>query len=200
MLKITAFQELLDRRVDGRTPESIALLITLLVDRLELRIKLLDQLVKRCLLGSARAIKTASRFMLTPHCSHLLAEGRLTLIVRRRQGARISTTVSRDQRFLVADDSKVFRLLEDGSVDSTFKILTTSNGDIQALSLTPDGGVYVGGMFIRVEDIPYPGIVRLHDNGEIDPTFQPVAAGSTPGILSLAVQESGRILLTSRNE
>ena len=51
MLKITALQELFDRRVDGRAPESIALLITLLIDRLEPRIKLLDQLVKRCLLG-----------------------------------------------------------------------------------------------------------------------------------------------------
>jgi hypothetical protein len=42
MLKITAFKELFDRRVDGRTPESIALLITIVLNRLELRVKLLD--------------------------------------------------------------------------------------------------------------------------------------------------------------
>ena len=89
MLKITALQELLHRGINGRTPESIALLIALVVNRLEPRVKLLDQLVKRCLLGPARAIKTAARLVLTPHRSHLLAGGSLTFILRGRQCAKM---------------------------------------------------------------------------------------------------------------
>jgi hypothetical protein len=51
LLEIAAFQELAHHRADDRAPETIALLVTLFIDRLELQIEPLDQLIEGCLLG-----------------------------------------------------------------------------------------------------------------------------------------------------
>ncbi len=66
VLRIAAFEELFDRRGAGRTPKAVALLISLFIGRLKLRVKPLHQLLKRCLLRLARPIKTAS-FVFTAH-------------------------------------------------------------------------------------------------------------------------------------
>jgi hypothetical protein len=51
LLEIAAFQELAHDRADDRPPETVARLVALLVDRLKLRIKPLDQLIEGSLLG-----------------------------------------------------------------------------------------------------------------------------------------------------
>jgi hypothetical protein len=91
MLKITALKELLHRGIDRRTPKTISFLVTLVISPLESRVKLLHQMVKRCLLGAAGTVKAAYRLVvLAPHRSHLLAGGSLTFIARGRQGAKIT--------------------------------------------------------------------------------------------------------------
>jgi hypothetical protein len=60
LLEVPAFQKLLHRRVDGRTPKALAFLIALIRDRLKLRIKPLDQSIKRRLPGLAPMVESAA--------------------------------------------------------------------------------------------------------------------------------------------
>jgi hypothetical protein len=89
VLRIAAFEELLHRGVDSRAPNAIPPMVALLIDRLKLRIKPLDQLIKRRLLRLPRPIKAAS-FVFTAHCSRLLVGGRL--ISRRLHSQHNSTS------------------------------------------------------------------------------------------------------------
>ncbi|HEV8523478.1 MAG TPA: hypothetical protein VGQ71_03175 [Terriglobales bacterium] len=57
LVQVTAGQKFLDRCVDSRPPEAVALLIALFIGRCKLRVKPLDQLIKGRLFGLARPVK-----------------------------------------------------------------------------------------------------------------------------------------------
>jgi hypothetical protein len=67
LLPVAAFQELCHGRRERRTPKAVALLIALVIDRLKLRIKPLDQLVKRRLPGLARMVESDALLVLAAH-------------------------------------------------------------------------------------------------------------------------------------
>jgi hypothetical protein len=55
VLEVAALEELAHHRPDDRSPKAIAFLVTLLVNRLELRVEALDQLIEWRLLRAAGA-------------------------------------------------------------------------------------------------------------------------------------------------
>jgi len=67
VLEIAALEELLHDRPDDGSPETVALLVTLLVDRLELRKEALDQTVKWRLVRAAGTIDAAGLLGTTGH-------------------------------------------------------------------------------------------------------------------------------------
>jgi len=66
-------------------------------------------------------------------------------------------------------------------------------GRVEALAVQRDGKVVIGGYFHRVNGIIRNGLARLNSDGSLDPTFAP-ATGVSTMILTLAVQDDGRIL------
>jgi hypothetical protein len=74
LFEIPTLQKPGDRRGDDRSPETIPLLVTLLVNRLKLRKEALDQFVKWRLLRAARTIDAAGLLGTTGH-TNLLGEG-----------------------------------------------------------------------------------------------------------------------------
>jgi hypothetical protein len=67
VLEVATFQELAHDRADDGSPEAIPLLIALFIDRLELRIEALDQLVEGCLLRLPGLINAAGHLGPTAH-------------------------------------------------------------------------------------------------------------------------------------
>lgn len=98
--------------------------------------------------------------------------------------------------------------------DTTFKKNVSVNGEIQALSLLPDGKILIAGTFhnISIPKVPPPGvdvipqraIARLNADGTLDKSFVVEVSGQslsdpsfpiTPAIIATSVQADGKILI-----
>jgi uncharacterized delta-60 repeat protein/uncharacterized repeat protein (TIGR01451 family) len=87
------------------------------------------------------------------------------------------------------------RLNSDGSVDATFDTsLTPLNGTVQAIVVSPDGTIYIGGDFTMVGGTSRNRIARLKADGSLDATFDP-RTGVDGTIFTLALQPDHRLLL-----
>ncbi|MBY0435859.1 MAG: fibronectin type III domain-containing protein, partial [Cyclobacteriaceae bacterium] len=103
--------------------------------------------------------------------------------------------------------NRIARLNSNGSLDLTFDPgtgadngnLSTSNG-VYSIAVQSDGKILVGGLFTVFNGAPRNRIVRLNDNGSIDPGFS-IGSGfvssiaGTGGVLSLVIQQDGKILV-----
>lgn len=101
----------------------------------------------------------------------------------------------------------VARLLADGSTDTTFNPppfvnvdqwgnLTSVSG--RTLALQPDGKIWVGGAFTGVGSYSYTGLVRLHADGQVDPTLIPGTAFTgyqSSKVTEIALQPDGKLLV-----
>ena len=89
------------------------------------------------------------------------------------------------------------RLKPDGSIDEAFvpsDRLFDSNG-VWAFALQSDGRILCG-LVPFSEDAASPGIVRLNQDGSVDEGFRTSMDGDPfPGVLTLALQRNGRILV-----
>lgn len=87
------------------------------------------------------------------------------------------------------------RFHPDGRRDHGFNALPGANGTVDSLCVQPDGKVLVGGHFTNIHDASpaRPNLARLNADGSLDPTFNPPTFNS--GILDLAVQPDGKILV-----
>ena len=71
----------------------------------------------------------------------------------------------------------IVRLNADGTVDTTFRAPVMTPEDtlfrptISAVALQTDGKILIGGNFITVGGLSYPGIARLNSDGSLDTTF-----------------------------
>lgn len=88
----------------------------------------------------------------------------------------------------------IARLNSDGSVDTTF---TASNlsGNIESISLQPDGKIIVGGSFNYFNNVPRNNLVRLNADGTVDTTFLNNLQGTNSFVLSTVVQPDGKIVI-----
>jgi len=120
---------------------------------------------------------------------------------------RVRTLVVQpDGRILVGGDihyvhgvltHNLARLNADGSLDATFHRPWLDFGFVNALALQPDGRILVAGDFRTVDGQPYGGIVRLHPNGTIDPSFDPGegVTGTDAEIHAMLLLPGGSILI-----
>ncbi|WP_375437797.1 T9SS type A sorting domain-containing protein [uncultured Hymenobacter sp.] len=89
----------------------------------------------------------------------------------------------------------IVRLNTDGSLDSTLRTGTGFNDNVIAMAVLPDDKVLVGGFFTRYNNTPCSRIARLNPDGSLDPTFNAGSIIDNGGVLTLAVQSDGKILV-----
>jgi uncharacterized delta-60 repeat protein len=65
----------------------------------------------------------------------------------------------------------IARLLDDGSVDSTFDPGLGANGPVYAIVQQPDGKILLGGDFTAVDGQPISCVARLNSDGSLDASF-----------------------------
>jgi len=100
------------------------------------------------------------------------------------------------------DKETLLRVNADGGLDSSFNSGSGADGNVRAIAIQPDGKVLVGGLFATFNGSPYPYLVRLDTNGNIDPTFGPISLASnaistlSTGIWSpIVLQPDGKIIV-----
>ncbi len=97
---------------------------------------------------------------------------------------------------------KIARLYQDGSLDETFNPGAGADGAIYALVETFFGPkqnrqMYAAGAFGTFNGFPANGVVRINDNGTVDPTFNPGngVVGVDGTIFAMAQQADGKIVI-----
>ncbi|MEY2497600.1 MAG: large repetitive protein [Verrucomicrobiota bacterium] len=90
----------------------------------------------------------------------------------------------------VGTSGPIVRFSQDGSIDSSFgPVQAGSSGgtgsSFRALDLRPDGRIILAGTFDTVNGSPRSGVVRLFQNGQVDPSFVPEAGIVTVSTLGL---------------
>jgi len=96
--------------------------------------------------------------------------------------------------------SKVARLNSDGSTDNSFgNGLAGANGDVNCVTVLPDGKVLIAGAFSSVNGVARTLIALLNADGSLDISFAPnLAANPSDGsfvVNSLALQNDGKVLI-----
>ena len=93
------------------------------------------------------------------------------------------------------------RLLPDGSKDEDFNQTVLVDGTVMTIVVQPDGKILIGGQFEHVGGVPRSAIARLNSDGTLDAGFDP-GTGVTgfsghpwPGLMSIALQRDGKILI-----
>jgi uncharacterized delta-60 repeat protein len=102
----------------------------------------------------------------------------------------------------------VYRLDPDGSLDTGFgspTVFQSGIPDASSIMAEPvidnEGRILIGGSFDQVNDVSRTGVVRLLDDGRVDPTFVPTGYTFLPYrtvVRCMAVQSDGRIILGGR--
>ncbi len=103
----------------------------------------------------------------------------------------------------VLNGSGVLRLNADATQDPTFyrgQFAGLQRPSVTALLRQPDGKILVAGSFSEMSNgvERFVGVIRLLENGQLDPSFNPVPALSAINfgpVLGLALQADGRILI-----
>lgn len=94
--------------------------------------------------------------------------------------------------------NSIVRLNADGTIDTTFGIGTgfkigAELGQIQTISLQPDGKILVGGWFTHYNGQSANSIIRLNTDGTLDTSFD-IGTGFSGGAFTIAIQSDGKIL------
>ncbi len=90
----------------------------------------------------------------------------------------------------------ILRLLENGSIDTTFSIGTGFDGNIYQAERQPDGKILVFGEFTIFNNQPVKDLLRLNANGTLDTTFTAYDTTYTyPQTNRFAIQADGKIVV-----
>lgn len=88
---------------------------------------------------------------------------------------------------------RMARLHTDGSLDTGFDPGSGADSYVRCLLVQPDGRILVGGDFVTFNGTACRRIVRLEQDGSLDPGFT-LIPGANNDVLALALQPDGRIL------
>ena len=87
----------------------------------------------------------------------------------------------------------IARLNADGSLDTSFNPIISSNGVVYSITLQADGKIVIGGFFSSVNGQNRNGLARLNADGILDTSFNPIFGSGS--IQSIVVQADGKILV-----
>jgi uncharacterized delta-60 repeat protein len=90
--------------------------------------------------------------------------------------------------------NRITRFNPDGGRDGTFTPGAGANAVVLSVVIQPDEKIIVAGDFSRFDNNPCGRIVRLNPDGTVDPSFR-AGAGATASILSVCLQQDGKILV-----
>jgi uncharacterized delta-60 repeat protein len=89
----------------------------------------------------------------------------------------------------------IARLNANGSVDQSFDPGTNGpNGTVNAITISPDGSMFIGGDFTFVNGLARNSIAKITTNGVVIPAFSPVTGCDGP-VFALALQTDGKLLV-----
>ena len=98
-------------------------------------------------------------------------------------------------KFNGSNSARVTRLLEDGSLDSTFNPLGAgASGTVRAAILQADGKIIIAGSFTAYNNVSIKGICRIMPDGTIDSSFL-IGVGFIGTVNALAIQIDGSIIV-----
>jgi uncharacterized delta-60 repeat protein len=85
-------------------------------------------------------------------------------------------------------------LVAPGDLDFSLETGASVNSTVRVIAHAGDGKVYMGGDFSSVRGFAYNHIARLNEDGSLDTSFN-FGSGADKGILSIAVQADGKVLI-----
>jgi len=111
--------------------------------------------------------------------------------------------VQTDNKILVGGSFTVYsgvtcngliRLNSDGSIDSTFSIVTTESKTIYSIEIQTDNKILAGGAFAAYSGVSKNYLVRLNTDGTIDNTFD-IGSGFSNTLTDIHIQQDNQILI-----
>jgi uncharacterized delta-60 repeat protein len=118
-------------------------------------------------------------------------------------GDILTIALQPDGKILVAGTFTVFngvpmgriaRLNANGSLDTTFQVTPVGFSNmVTEIALSPDGKVYVGGVFANFNGSNNARLVRLHTNGTLDTTFNK-GSGFNGAVYTIKLQPDGKLV------
>ncbi len=90
--------------------------------------------------------------------------------------------------------SRIARLNEDGSVDTTFDPGAGADSTVNSIALQNDGRAVIGGLFTQFNGIAVGRVARLNQDGAFDSSFNP-GSGANEFVSVVALQTDGKILV-----
>ncbi|MCX8156409.1 MAG: hypothetical protein N3J91_08190 [Verrucomicrobiae bacterium] len=138
---------------------------------------------------------TLPKTFTVPILYHPALEGNRMLGLRLRNPAKAGLGVNGTAVLMIIDLES--QNLPAGSVDTIFNASPGIDNFVRALAVQRDGKLIVGGDFTSVNGLPRNRIARLHVNGAVDTTFDPLQ-GFNDTVHAVAVQADGKILVGGR--
>ena len=84
--------------------------------------------------------------------------------------------------FSSSSQNRLVRLNTNGTKDNTFNIGTGFNNSVQIITIDTNNKILVGGTFSQFNGQTKSGLVRLNQDGTLDPTFSGLTTGFTDGL------------------
>jgi uncharacterized delta-60 repeat protein len=99
-------------------------------------------------------------------------------------------------KFGGVDRRRVARLRADGTLDGSFDTSAAGpDANVQAVAVQEDGKILIGGAFTAFGAVPISNTARLESDGSLDTTYSPDPMSGSAQIMTLAIQEDGKILI-----
>lgn len=105
--------------------------------------------------------------------------------------------------FRLANETRrdIVRLNPNNTIDTTFNAgtaLASNGGSILAVKQQPDGKYLVGGTFNNYNGSFVPKLIRLNEDGSVDPTFNLTGLDVT-FVFDIDLQSNGKVLISALN-
>ncbi len=88
----------------------------------------------------------------------------------------------------------LIRLNQNGTKDNSFNIGTGTNNVVNTISVQSDDKIILGGYFSSYNGFSSNYMVRLNQDGIIDPTFS-IGTGFSTAVFALKIQQDGKIIV-----
>ncbi|MBZ4035595.1 T9SS sorting signal type C domain-containing protein [Flavobacterium sp. 17A] len=91
--------------------------------------------------------------------------------------------------------NRIIRLNNNGSVDTSFATGNGFNDDVNAIAMQSDGKIVLGGDFTAYNSIDANRIIRLNENGTIDPSFISGTGFGKGGVEVIKINQNDEIMI-----